>query len=260
MSSHAKCFIILFLVLPIGGVWFTSQAQSGRKRQQPKPAPATLPEIVSQPSEPASAATPLTRGTGTPVQVAFAPDRQTPAPPVPNASLAWHVISTEPLATRLADWLYLKGGLAVTSMTEPTTAQEAQALALNQADGYVVWLQLEQQRIYRVNPRCSDLCSADCLREYSNYQVGYRVFAAKTDAPVREGKLEVKFDKYAFVNKECNKKYGIYEKSSGGSKRLFGAPVCFNKLPNEFAPETFECVGHKLADQLNKKIKPEKDK
>ena len=241
MTRHIKAAFFLLMVLAIGGVWRIADAQSGRRgAAQPQPAATPVPNSPDMPDAP-------TRGTGTPVWVAFAETREAPEGEVrPKPS--------QPLAERVAEWLFQEGGLKVARLPKALTANDAQELARKQTVGYVVWLELGESHYIPKNARCDDRCNPKCLRDIARFQGHYYVFAAGSGAPQLDSLVEAIFDPYLFNPATCPPSR---ERSRGRREAPTNAPICPNASPTELTPDSLECLSRKIGVTASREIKGE---
>ena len=244
MTQRAKLALFLLAVLAAGGL-LAARAQSGRKSQTPKTPDAPTPTETA-PTDILKDA--VTRGQGAPVFIAFAPDEKTPA-------TEEQPLNAKPLAERVADWLFYLGEMRVTQLPKPIAATAAQELARTQKTGYVVWIQLNETRAARPNVRCTDLCDAKCLREVSNYQAHFYVFAAVTGAPQQDVALEAVFAPFLYSGKGCPRRSTGRPAGSRDPRNIYGPPRCYNALPDALAPDALECLGRKIGDQVGQEVK-----
>lgn len=240
MARHIKAAIFLMTALAVGCILRVADAQSGRRGAAPQPVATPDAATPNAPDVP-------TRGTGTPVWVAFADNKNAPDGEVkPKPS--------QPLAERVAEWLFQEGGMKVGRLPDGLTADDAQALARKQTVGYVVWLQLGEGREIPKNARCNDRCNPKCLREIANFQGHFYVFAAGSGAPQLDSEAVAIFDPFLYNPPACPPNR---ERGRSGRGLPLSAPICLNALPTELTPDALECLGRKIGITASREIKGE---
>jgi hypothetical protein len=229
-----RSFVVCCLLLLSAVLW----AQSGRRKPpEPQPTPEVKATTGFTPDAP-------TRGTGTPVWVAFASDKTSAGSEITPKP-------AQPLAERAAEWLFQYGGFKVGRLPDALTASEAQELARKLSVGYLVLVQLGETRAQPKDARCSDPCNPKCLRDIASYPAHFYLFTAGSGAPQLDSTVAALFDPYLYNPASCP------PRSRGRGGRLYpdNAPVCLNAAPTELTPDALECLGRKVGDQINREIK-----